>query len=447
MSAIAVLDAGKTHTRLVLLADGCSRTVSRLGTPVLVDQDRSCMDVARIEAWFLEALREAALCAPIAHIIPVTHGAAFAHVSEAGDLISPVPDYEAEIPDNISSTYESQRPPFSETGSPSLPAGLNLGRQLAGEEARLGGFTGRLLPYPQYWAARLSGILAAEVSSLGCHTDLWAPARNDWSSLAVRRGWAKRFAPLRHAGDALGRIRPEIASSTGLSGDTLVYCGVHDSNAALLAVKLACADGAPDIVISTGTWHVIAAPGTALETLDPALDASVNVSPDGEPVPSARFMGGREMAGLAGGAPVMAELACIQAIVSRQLIEIPAFDGADHAFDERSGNERQALAALHAALTWDMMIDRLHVRSGKPRIAVEGPATASSAPALLASLRPDAQVCTVSEACNPALGAASLIDPQAARNAGITSQALAPVPVTGLSAYRAIWRQRMGARA
>ena len=27
--------------------------------------------------------------------------------------------------------------------------------------------------YPQYWAYRLTGVLANEVTSLGCHTDLW----------------------------------------------------------------------------------------------------------------------------------------------------------------------------------------------------------------------------------------------------------------------------------
>ena len=57
-----------------------------------------------------------------------------------------------------------------------------------------------MLPWPQYWAWRLCGETASEVSSLGCHTDLWRPYAGAFSDLGAAPRWAERFGP-----DALGR--------------------------------------------------------------------------------------------------------------------------------------------------------------------------------------------------------------------------------------------------
>lgn len=42
--------------------------------------------------------------------------------------------------------------------------------------------------YPQYWALRLTGIAANEVTSLGCHTDLWNPWTADFHPWST--GWS-----------------------------------------------------------------------------------------------------------------------------------------------------------------------------------------------------------------------------------------------------------------
>ncbi len=83
------------------------------------------------------------------------------------------------------------------TGSPALPLGLNLGIQLNHLEQadRPWPDTLYIVSWPQYWAWRLSGVMASEVTSLGCHSDLWRPLENRYGELAVRRGWAKRFPP------------------------------------------------------------------------------------------------------------------------------------------------------------------------------------------------------------------------------------------------------------
>ena len=114
--------------------------------------------------------------------------------------------------------YEAQRDAFMVTGSPALPCGLNLGMQLHRFEKLFGPLPDdvTIVPWAQYWAWRLCGVAASEVSSLGCHTDLWRPMDRDYSALAVRRGWAARMAPIRAAEAPLGTITAEIAKQTGL---------------------------------------------------------------------------------------------------------------------------------------------------------------------------------------------------------------------------------------
>jgi sugar (pentulose or hexulose) kinase len=114
----------------------------------------------------------------------------------------------------------------------------------------------------------LSGIAASEVTSLGCHSDLWHPVQGKWSRLATRRGWAGRFPPLRRASDALGPVRAPIARATGLAADVSVLCGIHDSNASYLRHRAAAESAAPFAVVSTGTWTVVMASGAPLARLD-----------------------------------------------------------------------------------------------------------------------------------------------------------------------------------
>ena len=59
-----------------------------------------------------------------------------------------------------------------------------------------------IVPYPQYWAARLCGVRAWEPTSLGCHTDLWDPQRGDFSSLRKDDAMGLAIWPPRERMDA-----------------------------------------------------------------------------------------------------------------------------------------------------------------------------------------------------------------------------------------------------
>src|SRR4029079_7016207 len=103
---------------------------------------------------------------------------------------------------------------------------------------------------------------------------------------------------------------------------TPVFCGLHDSNASLLPHLLS--DAPPFSVVSTGTWVVSRAVGGSKVELDPARDTLVNVNALGDPVPSARFMGGREFSLLTQDKPQDCSGSDVLAVLTKKMLLLPS---------------------------------------------------------------------------------------------------------------------------
>ncbi len=297
MNAVAVLDVGKTHAKLSLFGeDGAQLGRTERANATIVRDGVSQLDLAGLAAWLKAALADAARRAEIGAIVPVAHGAAAVLLD--GETPLAALDYEAEPPPALAAAYEAERDPFDATLSPRLAAGLNLGLQLYWLERLhpdVWPGRGRALLWPQFWAWFLCGEAASELTSLGCHSDLWRPAQACWSDLALRRRWAQRMGALHPAGEVLGEVRPSLARELGLNPRLRVYCGLHDSNAALVAAGSCPELGARFSVLSTGTWFVAMRVGAGEPVrYDPARDMLANVDISGRPTPTARFMGGRD---------------------------------------------------------------------------------------------------------------------------------------------------------
>jgi len=324
---IAVIDIGKTNAKVALvdLATLSEVALRRMANAPLRQAPYPHHDVEALWTFILDSLAGLNREQRIDAISITTHGATGALVDAAGDLVLPVLDYEFDGPDRLAAEYETVRPPFSETGTPRLPLGLNLGAQFFWQQKTFPtefAKAATLLMYPQYWALRLTRIAANEVTSLGCHTDLWNPWTADFSSLVDRMGWRRLMAPVRPAGDSLGPILPALAARTGLDAQTPVFCGLHDSNASLLPHLLS--DAPPFSVVSTGTWVVSMAVGGRTVDLDPARDTLVNVNALGASVPSARFMGGREFSLLTEGQPENWTEDDIGAVLAQKTLLLPS---------------------------------------------------------------------------------------------------------------------------
>jgi sugar (pentulose or hexulose) kinase len=442
----AVLDIGKTNVKVATFAGDGSLLWERT-TPnrVVPGPPYPHADVEAIWDFLIAALTEANRANEIATIVATTHGCAAALVDDSG-LVLPVMDYEFAGIEEIEPSYARLRPPFSQTFSPPLPGGLNLARQLAWQRERCAGAFARathLLTYPQYWAWRLSGVAAAEVTSLGAHSDLWLPLEGRVSSVVAALDLRERIPPMQPAYRRLAPVKSDIAAAAALRPDVGVLCGVHDSNASLLP-HLASRT-APFTIVSTGTWVILMAPGLAIERLDPADDTLANVDVEGRPVATARFMGGREYGSIA-GAPASPDAASLSRVIASGAMALPCLAGQGGPFPHRKGEirgqtapaDRPALATLYLALMTDLMLTRLGATAGD--LIVEGSfATNLAYCGALAALRPGQQVYAGSDAAGTARGAALLAQwpPRDLR-----APTLIPTPpstVNGLQAYRRDW--------
>ena len=459
-----VIDVGKSVAKVSLWTpEGFPLArVHRTNAPVAAPAFRA-LDALGIEQWLAGVLARFSARARIGRIIPVGHGAGMALVRDSSLLLLPM-DYEQPIPEAVRARYDQERDAFAETGSPALPDGLNLGAQLFWLEDMYSDVLKagtQLVTWAQYWAWRLSGVGATEMTSLGCHTDLWNPQKHAPSGLAERRGWASALAPLRDAGSSLGTVSAEWMLRAHLSPDTAVYCGLHDSNAALLAGRGFGPFAEREVtILSTGTWFIAMRSGVkafANMPLPANRDCLLNVDIHGVPVPSARFMGGREIEMLLGAdSPAIDDseqqasmLDAVPQVLAQEIhiapTQVPgcgpypqARGGWKHRPDKPA--DRAAAVALYAALMVDASLELI---GAQHHLLIEGRfAGAQVFVRALAALRPDLAVHVAPDGLDASFGALRAIDPSL--QLSVPLQRVEPL-LQDLQALRAAWREEAAA--
>ena len=415
---LAVFDFGKTNAKLLVFdSRGAILFENRTQARWFIQDDVKVLDDASLFAWMIEALTEVAFKFGVRHVMVTTHGCTFALLDETG-LAAPILDYEQPVPEAVERAFDALRPPFCETATPDLPVGFAFGKHLVWREMRdptLSARTQSILAYAQFWTWRMSGARLSEVSSLGCHTHLWSPARDAFSSLVDARGWRSKLPRFETAGAIVGSMKLQPAEGPSL--EIVVHNGVHDSNASLVHYRKAV-PGAMTLV-STGTWVIVMNPSCPLDALDPARDMLANVSVNHEPVPTARFMGGREFDAIRSGAPFEVTIDRIVGVVERGIFALPSFadggpfQGARGRFVDSVGvpvevseADRAPLAVLYVASVMNVTLDLL--LSDGPIVMDGGLARVETIPRLLAALRSEQRVMIGEHAEGTACGAAAL---------------------------------------
>ncbi|TIM20967.1 MAG: carbohydrate kinase [Mesorhizobium sp.] len=438
---VAVLDFGKTNSKLFVFGQDGRIIDERRTQPKWVRQGGfSVLDEAALHHWALSAVADAVDGYGVEGVMVSGHGCTFALVDEAA-LTHPILDYEQEPPAEIAARIDRRIPAFSETFSPRLPLGFNYGRHMLWlQEVDPDAFAASksILGYPQYWSWRLGGRAVSEVSYLGCHSHLWAPRSQDFSSLVDAQGWRDRMPAFERAGTVIGEQRLGAAVIA-------IHNGVHDSNAALHAYRRQ--ELGPVTVVSTGTWVIVLNPDCPLDALDRDRDMLVNVDVGGGPVPTIRFMGGREFATISAGWQGEIAGPVVQRVIDAGIMALPSFApggpmaGHSGRLVGRAPNaeERAAAALLYVALMVDLCLDLIH--STNTVIVDGGLNTGGVLAGLLAQLRPGQAFLQGATLEGSATGAAAL----AFESVGREFAAEVPEPVrasrfTGLAGYRSNWR-------
>jgi len=456
-----IFDIGKTNVKVYVL-DDWGNTVWQQATPNTSEafQGYLAFDAGHLWDWLQEQLiaanRDVGFCA----INISAHGACAALVDDTGELCLPIMDYEDPNPNELADHYQRVRPPFQQTLSPKLDAGLNLGAQLFWlKEAFPADFERChwVLMYPQYWAFKLTGIPCTEVTSLGCHTDLWRPRESTYSSLVPELGLDEKMPPLVPATSPLGSLNHSLADRLGLPVDCSVYPGVHDSNSSL-ARHLWSNVVKPFNVISTGTWVITMAVGQAINTLTEETDTLANVDVTGVLTGCARFMGGREFAQIAERYPAASECWSVAEHIEHLVMVIPPVDMKSGPFAGRAGGVRvvmgadgesvknpeklngEVLATLHLALMIDYELSLL-----KATGAVLFGSSSNKNPLLcqlIAQLRPEFPVLLSNDETGTVKGAWCLTRwDEVDGNDGQGYECAVASDFDGLERYLARWRE------
>ncbi|MEO9337669.1 carbohydrate kinase [Mesorhizobium sp. SB112] len=401
-------------------------------------------------AWMRGELANAVANYGVEGVMFSGHGCTFALAS--GDVLAhPILDYEQEPPANIASRIDALVPDFEETFSPHLPLGFNFGRHMLWlQELKPEAFaaTDAILCYPQFWTWKFSGQAVSEVSYLGCHSHLWAPLKNDFSSLVDKQGWREKMPAFARAGAPVGTHT--VTLDDGTSREITVHNGVHDSNASLHFYR---SFGLDDFtLISTGTWVVIFNSACPLNALDRERDMLANVTVDGRPAPTIRFMGGREYDLASDGWTKPISRESIVAVIKKGIFALPSFAQGGPVPNVVGGfrgpqptpEERAAAALLYVVLMTDLSLDL--IRSENTVVIDGGLVKTGFYPELLAQLRPDQPFMTSATSEGSAFGAAALAFESKGRSPFENScETVEPSAVSGLEAYRDRWRDQVEA--
>lgn len=450
-----VIDIGKTHVKLhvldVELQSVCSRQMSN---SVSSSEIYPSADTDKIWEWLCETMQAMTKVYRISKLTITTHGATAAlidrHSSKKDGLVMPVLDYEHEAIFNDVPEYEAIRPSFSDSCSPSLPAGLNLGRQLYWQKKYFPEKFSKatdILMYPQYWVWRLTGTRVSEITSLGCHTDLWSVKDNAYSTLVHELKCEQLFPPMQTAWHNCGNVRSSICDQLGLDKACQVFSGLHDSNASFLRYRLA-QEQRPFTVISTGTWTILMASQVSLDSLESSKDMLANVDALGKPVACARFMGGREFEAICDQAGSWLgeqfEYVDLQDVIDKQVFALPDFSGGSGPFGGRKSSiigpvdkvSGIALATLYCALMIDYQLSMLNVTGD---IIIEGAFLKNPLLcAVLNQLRSEQSVQLSQDSTGTVLGAAYLTDWDNV-NVHVELEKADTATLTDLEQYRSAW--------
>jgi sugar (pentulose or hexulose) kinase len=453
MSNVAVLDIGKTNIKLsAATRDGAILETVSTANVTLAGPPYRHPDLAGIEDWLFRELPPLARRHSIGAFVACGHGSAGVLVGESGPVM-PMIDYENDVPALVNDAYRDLAGSVEERGSPVMAGAAHLARQLLWLELHWPEALARgrfFLGGPQYWAWRLSGVAASDLTYLAAQSHLWNIPERRFTGIVGRRGWQRLIPKIRPAWEALGPLQPDLARRLGLRSEIDVLCGIHDSSANFYRYQQA---GLADLaVISTGTWIVGLSDSFAPDALAATGGMTWNADVFGRPLTGMLAMGGRDFSAIAGKGPtVPVNPRTVARLAQAGTFALPTFAFDDGPFPGSAGRgriagppppdaeERRALALLYVALLTDTCLDLMGCAATTVLDGsfVKDPLYAS----LVAAMRPGRRTLYSIDGYGTAAGAALLAGHETRdRPADVALQIAAPLQIPGLEDYRKRWR-------
>ncbi|MEJ6981899.1 FGGY family carbohydrate kinase [Pedobacter sp. P351] len=293
---IAVFDVGKTNKKLFFFDEQYKIVLERTARfDETVDEEGDpCEDLENLTNWINNTLAEIILLKrfEIKGINFSAYGASFVHLDDNGKPLSCLYNYLKPYPEELKNQFYAQYggelKVSTETASPVL-GNLNSGMQLYRLKYQKPEIFNKIkysLHLPQYLSFLITGQFYSDITSVGCHTNLWDFTKQDYHQWVKDEGVIDRLAPL-HPSDSAIEVDIEGASYA-------VGIGLHDSSAALIPFFTSFHE--PFVLISTGTWCVSLNPfnESPLTSEELKSDCLSYISYKGKPVKASRIFAGNE---------------------------------------------------------------------------------------------------------------------------------------------------------
>ncbi|MEO6731140.1 MAG: FGGY family carbohydrate kinase [Ferruginibacter sp.] len=293
---IAIFDVGKTNKKLFLFDRQYKIVYEKAAkfTETVDEDGDDCENLESLRLSVFDSLREVfrlkEFC--IKAINFSTYGASFVYIDEQGNPLTPLYNYLKKYPSHLSKqfydTYGGEQSFAHITASPVLGS-LNSGMQLYRikyERPELFQKIKYALHLPQYMSYLISGIPCADITSIGCHTNLWDFNANSYHQWVLQEGISEKLPPILPGNEVLPAAFPGNNYSVGI--------GLHDSSAALIPYLVNFHE--PFVLISTGTWCISLNPfnQTPLTNKELENDCLCYMTYEGKPVKASRLFAGYE---------------------------------------------------------------------------------------------------------------------------------------------------------
>jgi sugar (pentulose or hexulose) kinase len=287
----AILDIGKTNKKILLFdetyrmvfehAERMEETVDEDGYPcedliALRDSVMVMMDqVFQLSQYEVKAINF------------TTYGASFVYLDDSGNPLTHLYNYLKPYPEALQhalyNAYGGEKEFLRVTSSPSLGS-LNSGLQvlrLKKEQPAIFNQVAHALHLPQYISFLFTGLKRTDITSVGCHTQLWDFTQMAYHHWVEKEGLMPVLAPMEKS-DHATKIK---------WGSHEVWAGVglHDSSSALIPYLVSFKE--PFVLISTGTWSISLNPFDDILLTDQELqrDCLCYLQYTGRPVKAARY--------------------------------------------------------------------------------------------------------------------------------------------------------------
>ena len=301
---IAVFDIGKTNKKLLIYDPNLNiLKTQKIKIEEFSDKTFNHDNIPEIEKWIISSLKNNSSAYNIKAISISAHGATFTCINDQGELAIPELSYTTDPGEAFHEAFfkemGSRESLQDETCTPDFNVLLNVAKGIKYVQnifARQFQKVKYILNLPQHFGFKLTGQVSADPTYVGCHTYLWNFREDKWSRVVDKLNIRSKLPDtLLKPWDVVGTISEQIASETGLSPDTLVTTGIHDSNASFLP-HIISSDGQDFILNSTGTWCVIMHEREKVHFNKDELGKVVfyNLSAFNSPIKTAIFMGGLE---------------------------------------------------------------------------------------------------------------------------------------------------------